>query len=227
MFPIGSIVCSSGAAGEASPWRRVVGALSDWLIAIRVSPRDAVVLLPQVWHLQLARNAWADEVGGWLPLFETPQTLARSWAPASQAEVGMITFDVALDRLIARGLLAQIMSFAPGDELAMEHALGAVVQTAHDMARAAALVPPEQRQAHWQHCREAVDAGLTPGRERAIVRVALEWAALQPPPSSDVLFSPPVRVGAWVAVQAGGPDPLAQAVLAHPWGRQLAIGGLP
>jgi len=212
----GSMVGSDGGAGKISPWFKVVKTLSRWLAETRVSPRNTVVLLPQVVHLPWARHAWADQIGGWLPQFETPQTLARAWAPASKVEVGMITFDVAMDRLVAKALLAQVMSFGQGDQLAMEYALGALVQTAHDIARAAALVPPEQRPAYWQHCREEIKwAGSAAQREQTIVRVALEWAALQPPPLSDILFTPPVRVEAWGLVQAGGPDPLAQAVWSH------------
>lgn len=217
MFSIASIVCSVPTHDGAHLWRRVVLALSAWLTEIRVLPREAVILLPQIWHLQLARNAWSDEVGGWLPQFETPQTLARGWGPDAPALPGMITFDVALDRLTARGMLQRLFDAVGTDERGQDHALNALVQTAHGMARAAAMVPPGLREAHWQRCREALegDAVGPAGRERAIASLALGWAAFQPAPSSDVLFDPPVQVGAWAMVQAGGADPLAQAVLSH------------
>ncbi len=205
----------SGGTQQGGPWSQVVRALSQWLTSLGVSPKNTVVLLPQWAHLACARCAWDDQIGDKPPLFETPQTLIKTWGPASTSEAGMITFDVATDRLAAKNLLAQVIHFGPGDEWAMEYALGALVQTAHDLARAAALIPPEQRPAYWQRCREGVQPGSAAQRQQAILRVAIEWAALQPAPLSDILFTPPVRVGAWVLVQAGGPDPLAQAVCSH------------
>ena len=216
MFPIVPIACSTQADGVADLWRSVVRSLAGWLTQIRVPAREAVILLPQIWHLQFVRSAWSHEVGGWLPQLETPQTLARGWGPAPVVLPGMITFDVAVDRLTARGMLGSALRTSSLDSLALEHALMALVQSAQGMARAAALVPPEQREAHWQRCRDALTGpGSGAGRESAIALLALEWAALQPPPRSDVLFDPPVRVGAWAVVQAGGADMLAQAVLGH------------
>lgn len=220
MFSITSIASRTTACGLSvnDVWKEAAESVSVWLQEVGASAQRAVILLPQVRHLQLVRQAWSRHVGGWLPRIETPQTLAAAWGPASPAAPGLISFDVALDRLTALGLLRQA-SFTRGtDPLALDHALTALVQTAHGMARAAGLVPPQQRDAHWQVCREALAGGRAPaGRERALALLALEWAALQVPPRTDVLFSSDqgeaAGVSAWVVVQAGGVDPLAQAVL--------------
>src|SRR6218665_3764957 len=51
------------------------------------------------------------------------------------------------------------------------------------------------------------------GVERALALVALEWAAADSRvPATDALFE--LRPGAWIQLQAGGPDPLGQALLA-------------
>ncbi len=215
--PIASAAAVSG-LGVDDVWREAAESVSAWLQEVGASARHAVILLPQVRHLQLARQAWSRHVGGWLPRIETPQTLSGGWLPASPSVPGLITFDVAVDRLTAVGLLREASFTRGSDPLALDHALTALVQTAHGMARAAGLVPPQLREAHWQACREVLTGGRGPaGRERALAMLALEWAALQMPPRTDALFpsaqGEAAGVSAWVAVQAGGVDPLAQAVL--------------
>ncbi len=52
------------------------------------------------------------------------------------------------------------------------------------------------------------------GTERALALVALEWAAADArTPPTDALFD--LQPGAWIALQAGGPDPLTENLLAH------------
>ncbi len=219
MFPIAPIVWTAVSPSVTEVWKGVAESVAGWLGSVDAAPRDAVVLLPQVRHLPLLRQAWSRWVGGWLPRIETPQTLAGGWAPASVAGAGLISFDMATDRLTALGLLRSASFTRGADPLALDHALSALVQTAHGMARAASLVPPALREAHWQRCREALEStGGPAGRERALAQLALEWAALQPTPRTDVLFQDDedavtAEVSAWVMVQAGGVDPLAQAVL--------------
>ncbi|HEV7913576.1 MAG TPA: PD-(D/E)XK nuclease family protein [Albitalea sp.] len=176
--------------------------------------RDAIVLLPFAQLLPLARRAWTN--GGWMPRIETTLTLARSLAPVLPAEPGQITFDAAVDRLAARRLLrgqAWAAGWARRDAHGFDHAVRALVQTAHALARAAAAVPPAERDAHWRQGRELLGVGSGPGAaERLLARVALEWAAAAAAPSTDVLFS--LRPSAWIVVQAGGPDALAQRLMA-------------
>lgn len=216
MFPIAPIVSTAVPRSVPEVWKDVAESVAAWLASVQAAPRDAVILLPQARHLPLARQAWSRWVGGWLPRIETPQTLSSGWTPASAPGAGLISFDVATDRLAALGLLRSAAFTRSTDPLALDHALTALVQTAHGMARAASLVPPAEREAHWARCREALNnTGGPAGRERALAQLALEWAALQPPPRTDVLFTDGDGrgVSAWVMVQAGGVDPLAQSVI--------------
>ncbi len=222
MFSIASIASSAVPRSVEAVWKDVAESVAAWLQATGAAPRDAVLLLPQVRHLPSARQAWSRWVGGWLPRIETPQTLSAAWAPTPQPVAGLITFDLATDHLTARKLLQSASFTRASDPLALDHALTALVQTAQGMARAASLVPPTQRDAHWARCRECLNgAGGPAGRERALAQLALEWAALQVAPRTDVLFLPDdgevegeaARVSAWVMVQAGGVDPLSRAVL--------------
>jgi ATP-dependent helicase/nuclease subunit B len=195
------------------PWARVVAQVGRWADAHAVAVRDAIVLLPFAQHLSPARRAWAA-AGGWMPRIETTLTLARSLGPALPAPPGQITLDAALDRLAARRLLrmaAGSAGWARRDPQSFEHAADAVVQTAHALVRAVAAVPPAERDAHWRAGRELL-GGTGPGAaERVLARVALEWAATAPPPSTDVLRT--LRPSAWIVLQAGGPEPLALSLM--------------
>lgn len=60
--------------------------------------------------------------------------------------------------------------------------------------------------------RELLSPGTGPGsQQRWLARVALEWAAQSSAPATDRLFDE--RPAAWVALQAGGPDPLVQSLM--------------
>jgi ATP-dependent helicase/nuclease subunit B len=197
---------------RADPWQAITESMIAWTQASGVDQRDAVMLVPFAQHLPLARSAWAS-AGGWMPRIETTQTLARSLGPDAPQVEGQISFDVASDSLTAAALLqAQARAWAQEDARGFAHAVAALVRTAHDFARACVAVPPQQRGAYWQACRDALPAGHGPGSsERLLARVALEWAALGPAPVSDALFG--LRPAAWLVVQAGGVDALTAALL--------------
>jgi ATP-dependent helicase/nuclease subunit B len=199
---------------EAFDWSQAVGRMSAWAQARHVERRDAIVLLPFAQLLPLARAAWAHH-GGWMPRIETTQTLAAALAPAAPAGVGQISFDAATDALVvARLLRAQswARTLAGRDAAAFEHAVGAVVELAQALARAAAGVDPARRDAYWRDARALLDANAGPGRfEGLLARVALEWAAASAEPATDVLFA--LRPSAWMVVRAGAPDRLIDALL--------------
>ncbi|HJV61953.1 MAG TPA: PD-(D/E)XK nuclease family protein [Albitalea sp.] len=178
--------------------------------------RDAIVLVPFAQQLAPARQAWSA-LGGWLPRIETTQTLARSLAPPQPTDAAQISFDTALDRLGARRLMngqGWGQAWRRRDPRGFEHAVNAVVQTAQAFARAAAAVAPGARAAYWARGRELLSAGAGPGgTERLLARVAFEWAAANAAAATDLLFA--LRPSAWIAVQAGGPDALAAALLSH------------
>lgn len=196
------------------PHGAMLDAVHAWARPAAVALRDAVILLPFVQQLAPARVACSRRAG-WAPRIETTQTLARSLIPAAGGRPGRISYDVATDRLAAAALLrphAHKAGWARRDAQAFDHAVAAVVETAHALAKAAAAVPPDERSAYWDRGRATWPAAGGPGaNERLLARVALEWAALAPPPATDVLFG--LSPSAWVVVRAGGSDPLADALI--------------
>ena len=212
------------------PWRRIVSQVGAWAAGHRVPLRDAVVLLPFAQQLPPARRAWAA-AGGWMPRIETTQTLARSLVPPVPVEPGQITFDPAVDRLTVQRLLRSqswMAGWMQRDVRGFPHAVNAVLQTAHALARAAAEVAPPLRGSFWAGGRDLFCVGGGPGAgERALARIALEWAASGAAPATDHLFA--LSPAAWIAVQAGGPDRLALALMsqAAPATRCLVIDADP
>ncbi|MBC7995687.1 MAG: PD-(D/E)XK nuclease family protein [Rhizobacter sp.] len=98
------------------------------------------------------------------------------------------------------------------DPLAFDDAVAAVVATAHALVKALAAFEPHERTAHWQRGRELLAASGGPGAsERALARLALEWAALAPARSTDLLFSH--LPSAWIVIRAGGADALTERLL--------------
>ncbi|HUG22065.1 PD-(D/E)XK nuclease family protein [Piscinibacter sp.] len=211
-----SIVRISLEIPSGDPWPEIVRRSRTWIEGLGLAPRDTIVLVPFAQHLPLARRAWA-RAGGWMPRIETTLTLSRSLGPAQASDPLQISFDAALDRLVARRLLRPHGSAATWlrrDPRGFDHAVNAVVKTAHALARAAAAVAPDRREDHWRSARERLVASSGPGAtERMLARVAFEWAAASAVPLTDALYE--LRPAAWIAVQAGGPDPLTLAVLSH------------
>ncbi|KNZ33893.1 MAG: hypothetical protein AD742_03985 [Methylibium sp. NZG] len=202
------------------PWSDAVAITAAWVRAHGVNRRDVVVLLPFAQLLPVARRAFGAS-GAWLPRIETTQSLARSLGPDEMPVAGQVSFDVALDRIVASRLLrAQRWAAAwpRSDERGFEQAVAALVNTAHALARSAFAVPPALRAQHWDDARallslQGLAAGMPGSRERLLARVGLEWAAAAAAPATDALFN--LQAAGWVALQAGGPDRLTQALLQH------------
>jgi ATP-dependent helicase/nuclease subunit B len=207
-------------------WDDIAAALTAWAHSGDVALRDAVVLLPFVQLLPIARRAFA-RAGGWLPRIETTRTLAASLGPAAPVPAGQISFDAAIDALSAAALLrsqAWGAAWARRDARGFEQAAVALTATAHALAQAAFTLPAAARAAHWAAAREAMAPMAGPGAtERLLARVALEWAALAPAPATDRLFTMTTAPTAWVVLQAGGPDPLTMRLLDASPARALVI----
>ena len=199
----------------ADPWAAFVRLACEWADAEPVDIRDAVVLVPFAQHLNPARRAWA-RTGTWMPRIETTRTLAGSLGPLEEPDATQLRFDAPLDRLTARRLLRSQTwagAWSRTDPRGFDQAVGAVVAAAHALARAAAAVAPNQRGPHWERARSVLATPVGPGgTERALARIALEWAASGTRPTTDALFD--LRPSAWIVLQAGGADPLATSVLA-------------
>ncbi|MFT3665400.1 PD-(D/E)XK nuclease family protein [Piscinibacter sp.] len=201
------------AAGE-SAWEAFAARVAAWAEGEGIALRDALVLLPFGELLAPARAAFARR-GGWPARIETPRTLAASLGPAPPAAPQQPSFDAAADRLVAARLLrAQAIgqALARSDPRRFDHAVDALVETAHAFARAAHQCAPRQREAWWAQARERLAPTTGPGtQQRWLARIALEWAALANEADTDRLFA--LRPSAWIVLRAGGPDRLAQALL--------------
>jgi ATP-dependent helicase/nuclease subunit B len=198
----------------ASPWDALARQLTDWAALHGASLRDVVLLLPFAQLLPLARQAFG-RIGGWQPRIETTQTLAAALGPSAAPQAMQLAFDVAADRLNGARLLRSqgaSMAWARSDPRRFDRAVAALVQTAHDIAQAAFAIAPADRAAHWAVARELLSPSSGPGsQQRWLARVALEWAAQCASPATDRLFE--LRPAAWIALQAGGPDPLVQSLM--------------
>ena len=196
-------------------WDTIAARCAEWAREGSVSWRDAVVLVPFVELLAPARRAFA-RLGTWMPRIETTRTLAASLGPPTAAD-GESGFEAALDTLVATQLLGRQRwgeEWMRRDRRGFEHAAARVATTARELARAASSLAPSSRPAWWQAARGALDGGVggPGGLEKQLARVAVEWAANAPESSStDRLFG--LRPSAWIAIQAGGADRLALALL--------------
>jgi len=198
-------------------WRRVAAGCADWLQGQGAPLRDAVLLLPFAQQLAPARRAFMAR-GGWLPRITTSHSLASALGPTALASPDQLSGDAAIDAFTADRLLAGqswVQPLKRGNPRDYRVALARLVDTAQALSRAAAQVPPGQRPAFLDAARQrlaALDAG--PGLlERALAQVALAWVASdERRPATDSLFA--LRPSAWIWLRAGGPDPLAQALLA-------------
>lgn len=197
-------------------WRRVAAVCAQWLAGQGVAARDAVLLLPFAQQIAPARRAWLAQ-GGWQPRITTSNSLASALGPSTLPAPEQLSGDPAIDAFTADRLLADqswvqpLKRSSPRD---YRVALARLVDTAQALARAAAQVPPSERPAFLVAARErlaALDAG--PGLlERALAQVALAWVAADDrQPATDTLFT--LQPSAWLWLRAGGPDPLAQALL--------------
>lgn len=199
-------------------WVRVAGQCRDWLGQQGASVRDAVLLLPFAQQIAPARRAWLAQ-GGWQPRITTSHSLASNLGPTALPAPGQLSGDAAIDAFAADRLLAGQSWIEPLKRSSARDyrvALGRLVHTAQALARAAAQVPPHDRAAFLDSARQRLsqlDAG--PGLlERALAQVALAWVVADDrQPATDALFA--LRPSAWIWLRAGGPDALAEALLAQ------------
>lgn len=195
---------------DADFWPALARRVTDELRARGVPACDAVVLLPQADLLAPARAAFAA-LGGWQPRVETTRTLADTLGPPPRREARAPSGDVVTDTLRAAALLRESpwgASWARDDPRGFAQAVASVVDSARALAQAAAA-RPGARARWWDAAREQLGWITGPGQtERALARVALEWAAVDDAAPTDRLFDH--RPGAWVlAYGVGDGDQLA------------------
>ncbi len=206
-------ICLALDAFAREPWTAVARATQQWLQQHKLAPRDAILLLPFAALLAPTRDAFAA-LGGWQPRIETTLTLAASLAPPPSPEPGQCTGEVVLDRLCARTLLqrqAWAQRWAQTDPAGFERIVVSVVDAAQALRAGAHERAPADRAAFWVQARSSLTAPAGPAAaESMLLQLALEWAAAAAPAHTDSLFA--LRPSAWIAVAAGGPDAVAEAV---------------
>lgn len=207
--------CSIPASlAPAAIWPLVARQSLAWLERTGVAARDAVLVLPFAELLAPCRRALAAE-GGWMPRVETWRTLAASLGPADAGQADAPSGDRAVDSLLAERWLASLpglRDWRRRDPAAHAQAIAEVVDTTHALMRAAATRHPDERAAWWADAAQALPGLDGPGSlEAALARLALQWASLSAPAATDRLHALPA--GAWLVLQAGGSDPLADGLL--------------
>jgi ATP-dependent helicase/nuclease subunit B len=193
------------------PWDRIAARVRAWAQAEGLAIRDVIVLLPFAQLLAPARDAFAS-AGVWMPRIETTRTLRASLGPPPVGAPGALRFEGGADELAAMQRLAGSRAAwaAPRDAAPMAAEL---VVLAQGLARAMAAWPPSMREAETARRRSLLGTRSGPGAdEQALARLALDWAAESLFAHDTLLWS--VRPAGWVVVQAGGADPLAQALAA-------------
>ena len=213
MTPIETIHLQ-GALSASTVWPRVAHEVQGWLQGRGLAARDAVLLLPFAALLAPARAALAA-LGGWQPRVETTLTLAASLGPPPAAAAGSCRGDPVGDRLAAAALMRRQTwgaAWERRDAAGFARAVALVVDAAQALREAAITRHPDARAVFWQTARELCGAGGGPGdAERLLLRTALEWAAASDEAATDRLFA--LQPAAWITVQLGGPDALAEGLL--------------
>jgi ATP-dependent helicase/nuclease subunit B len=199
----------------ADTWLDIAERVQGFIAEHGLDARKVLVILPFAQHLPLARHAWAQaHPDGWMPRFETTQTLLAA-LPARSPHPDGATGDLVADRLAAAQFLAGQRWAEPvrrRDPAAFRQWVELLAGTAHQFMQAAASLLPSEREAYWSRARLRLGASTGPGSlESALVRTALEWAAASEYGASDALFG--LRPSAWVVVRAAGFDALATAVI--------------
>ncbi len=195
-------------------WPAVAATVANTAARLGVSLRECILLVPFAQLLPLANRALAQR-GGWMPRVETTQTLAVSLGPQSVPGPGELSFDLGVDALNAEAILQRqgwARAWARHNPVAFKRGAIHLAQAAHALARAAHAIAPPARSSWLARSRELLAPADGGGaRERALARIALEWAALGEAPATDRLFG--LRPAAWLVLSAGGRDPLTLNLL--------------
>lgn len=207
-------------ADHASQWQAWATGVQAWMNVECVTVQDAVVLLPQIAHLNAARQAWAQAVGGWLPRFETVGTLMDRLPQAdvpAPPEGSVLTLDVSIDTLVVAQRLTHEASgraWRQRDAETFRYAVDRLVEVAHTWLKSCLVLSPNEQQGFLALARDWVQrhgavvpdqADTAPGvREQWLTARALAWAIDAVPwlaARRRGLFEH--RPSAWVALTVG------------------------
>lgn len=200
-------------------WQPVIAELAGQLQQRQIHPSRAVVLVPYAQLMEPARLAWQQaQQGVFTPRFETTMNWARNmggFVPTGDD----LSFDMALDILVAASLLNRAGLLKAADESLQDHLAQKLVEAAYQLAGVAAALCPSGRAAWARQVGAALADGLTAPAlmwEAALAQVALAWVA-NSSYASDVLFSDEVvsQVDALFVVQGFQLDALARALMSR------------
>lgn len=203
-------------AGVDAFWSALAHAVRVRLAQAGVAPRDAVLLLPFVQQLPLARKAFGL---GWAPRIETTRSLASALGPSPLPAAGQPSGDAATDALVARQLLlAQGLRAdeLPGGARGLSLMCERLVELTQALLARAAEHAPARREAWWSQVQQrlhALQGAGAPAWEGLLAQLALAWAQTAPAPATDALFALPAK--AWLLLEVAEPDPLGRALLAQ------------
>ncbi|MEY4428651.1 MAG: ATP-dependent helicase/nuclease subunit [Pseudomonadota bacterium] len=206
-----------GAADQA--WQNVARQMAAWLSQQGVQVADAVVLLPQIALLNVARRAWSEAVGGWAPRFETVGTLLDR-LPQGETVSGAgatLTLDPCLDALwVAQRLRGEAAGreWSRRDPDGFEFGVQRMLEVAHRWLQAALATDEAGQEAMVAAIEVWLGEALTPwgnadipdprAREKVLTAMALSWA-IEALPTLRARRAPIFqhRPSAWLAVTAG------------------------
>jgi ATP-dependent helicase/nuclease subunit B len=199
--------------GPQALWAAVADEVASFLCTTNAEVRDALVLLPTLAHVPLARQAWATaHPAAWMPRFETLQTLGAALAPAAPTPQSL-QFDPIGDRLQAEHWLRESAGTWPSrDPQGFAVAVARVVEAAQALARARLALRPSARDAWLDAARQAL--ALPPGpaaEERSLAKLALAWSQTADARAIEALHALPAS--ARIVVQLAPDDRLGDEVL--------------
>ncbi|MCX8522264.1 MAG: hypothetical protein ORN28_12110 [Rhodoferax sp.] len=203
------------------PAQGLIPRLQQLMHQRRAHAGRTLVLLPFAQLRQVAAELWSRGCGdGFVPRFNTSLNWCNSMGQRQWSATD-IRMNRAWDLLTAQHLLGQTGLGEHQSSLA-----SMLVDTACQLAPLAAATAPAERGQWAEQARQAAVLGMSDSVlpwELAVVRIAVEWAALSTY-ASDWLFEPAAQEGVdlLVMVQGFSPEPLA-AGLAAAWGRRLAV----
>lgn len=175
--PEGAVAFADPPPGTLSWWAARCREVADWSAEQGLSTSELVWFVPRPHHLALAEAAWARHVGGWMP-----RVLARPQVPAAAAASPGLRLDPASDPWRARQHLLSMpwaRDWARQDPRGLDALAARLQALARGWYVAAWLQGPQRREGWIAQVRARLDEGHTPvGPERALARLAFEWAVV-------------------------------------------------
>lgn len=169
-------------SGQSSWWEDRCVDVHDWLKNQGCAIQDAVWVLPQRSCLPTVRQAWARQIGGWLPNLTVVEDLCQITDLSPMQGSPGISFDHALDRWRATQWLKSLQwgrALARRDPRAFEGTVARLTRLAQGLAKVWLSLSDASRSAWLSQARDIVaNSAQEQDLENNLIGVALEWAVL-------------------------------------------------